>query len=180
MSKDSDLNQMDWQRLRDEVATLRQAIRYHRDQKGDERCYLDDDLLYERLPEGKTDVARVLPCNFLENCKQFFEARQNVPFKSVAELYQGWDKDKPYLSPVKLKLIIEMLQYASADMSNSGCNDYLLDNTDENWEFVQGYLEFYGEKDNPEHERPKGKRRLELIDWMVCNYIISEVEKMNG
>lgn len=38
-----------------ECMKLRQAIRYHRDQKGYSRCFLDDLKLYELLPEWEED-----------------------------------------------------------------------------------------------------------------------------
>lgn len=175
---DTDLNQMDWEKLRDEVKKLRTAIRYHRDQKGDERCYLDDDQLYEVLPEVDITVERTLPCNFLENCKSFFENRQNRKYRSVDDLYAGWDKDKPYLSPVKMRTLIEILKQASDDMGNSSCNDMELENTDENWELVKGYLAHYGEDENPEHERPPLDYTLDVMDWMMCDYLIAELEEL--
>jgi hypothetical protein len=177
-SVDTDAIQMDHAQLFKELILLRNAVRYHRDQKGDERCHLDDDHLYEFLPEGKADMARVLPCNFLENCKHFFEKRQNVPYKSVADLYAGWDKDKPYLTPAKIKIIITLLKDASDMMNNSSCNDFDLENTDENWVVVQEYLAHYGEQNNPEHERAPLGKKLDLNDYMMCDYLVAELERM--
>ena len=42
------------QALMEEVESLRSAIRLHRDEKGHDRCWLDDQRLYSILPEGNT------------------------------------------------------------------------------------------------------------------------------
>lgn len=83
--------------LADEVIKLREAIRYHRDQKGDNRCWLDDEKLYEVLPEY-IPADTELPSRdvFLSNCAKFYECRQKTKYISVDDLYMDWDKDKPY------------------------------------------------------------------------------------
>jgi hypothetical protein len=57
----------------------RAAIRDHRDQKSDDRCFIDDLVLYGCLPEGSADVDFCLPpkCEFLESCARFWEQRQS-------------------------------------------------------------------------------------------------------
>lgn len=66
--------------------TLLAAIRKHRDQRGDDRCWLDDEELYSNLPEGhnKTDMALHSPCEMLANCVRFVASRQpdGVPYVS--------------------------------------------------------------------------------------------------
>lgn len=69
-----------------EVERLRAGIRYHRDQKGDDRCWVDDLRLYEMLPEGPVGYDSTLPPEdvFLDNCKRFCRTRQVLvgqPFK---------------------------------------------------------------------------------------------------
>ena len=72
---DTDLKQLDQLALRNEIVKMRKALRYHRDQKGDDRCWLDDDLLYELMPE--TPPSTLLPSPaFMERCQRFHEARQ--------------------------------------------------------------------------------------------------------
>jgi hypothetical protein len=58
------------------VSVLEAAIRKHRDQRGDDRCWLDDEELYATLPEGFTPVVRD-SCVELERCKKFIECRHN-------------------------------------------------------------------------------------------------------
>lgn len=75
--------------LQARVAQLEDAIRKHRDQRGDDRCWMDDDELYDVLPPAEyTDPrARRLcePAVMLENCKRFIASRHNP--------------DMPYVSP---------------------------------------------------------------------------------
>jgi hypothetical protein len=83
---DQDLENMSPDLLKEEIRRLRDVIRYHRDQKGDDRCWVDDLRLYEILPEGAVGLDTTLPTEevFLENCKRFCRSRQvpvGEPFK---------------------------------------------------------------------------------------------------
>jgi len=78
-SVDDDINQIGPEQLRGELRKLRSAVRYHRDQRGDDRCWLDDVKLYKALPEGEVQFAEFkLPCRqkFLSSCSKFWESRQ--------------------------------------------------------------------------------------------------------
>ena len=81
-----DLEAMSLEELKEETKRLRAVIRYHRDQKGDDRCWVDDLRLYEALPEGADGHDSALPTEevFLENCKRFCRSRQ-VP---VGEIFK--------------------------------------------------------------------------------------------
>lgn len=63
------------------------AIRKHRDQKGDDRCWQDDAELYQILPEGHTPPAVDEPV-MLENCKRYIERRQCPLTKYVPNLVE--------------------------------------------------------------------------------------------
>lgn len=52
------------------------AIRKHRDQKGDDRCWMDDEELYKILLEGYVPPERD-SCVELEFCKKFIATRHN-------------------------------------------------------------------------------------------------------
>jgi hypothetical protein len=69
--------------LYNEVLKLRYGIRQHRDEKGHDRCWIDDEKLYLLLPE-KQNANFVLPikCEFLTNCEKFWEDRQPKQSKS--------------------------------------------------------------------------------------------------
>jgi hypothetical protein len=61
------------------IQSLRKAIRNHRDEKGHDRCWLDDQTLYNSLPEGLNGINQTLPSEkeFLTNCKKYFEYRKS-------------------------------------------------------------------------------------------------------
>lgn len=52
------------------------AIRNHRDQRGDDRCWLDDEALYAALPEGYTPPAREVAVE-LALCEKFIQCRRH-------------------------------------------------------------------------------------------------------
>lgn len=88
------------------------AIREHRDQGGDNRCWLDDEKLYSVLPEGfeQTDLALHDPCDMLPNCVRFLLSRQ--------------PKGVPYISPQveidKLRAKVKQLQEENTQLLNDG------------------------------------------------------------
>jgi len=55
---------------------LREAIRTHRDERGDDRCWEDDERLYKALPEGYAPPERDTSVE-LENCKRYISCRRN-------------------------------------------------------------------------------------------------------
>ena len=61
-----------------EVLKLRAAIRSHRDQKGDDRCWMDDVELYKNLPEGVVDADFSLLSDeqFRRNCDVYIQNRK--------------------------------------------------------------------------------------------------------
>lgn len=63
-------------RLNSELERLRAGIREHRDTKGDDRCWRDDEALYKLLPEGFTPPA-IDSAVELERCRQFIASRQH-------------------------------------------------------------------------------------------------------
>ena len=74
---DADLENMDASELRAEALKLRSAIRAHRDQLGDDRCWLDDFALYKALPDNAPIITRLPPKEFfIPHCEHFWETRQ--------------------------------------------------------------------------------------------------------
>lgn len=66
------------------IATkLLQAIRKHRDQRGDDRCWMDDEELYAALPEGYTPPARDTAV-MLKHCERFIVCRENPKTEYVS------------------------------------------------------------------------------------------------
>ena len=77
-SLDKDLDLVSHNSLKDEVLKLRNAIRSHRDQKGDDRCWMDDIELYKALPEGvaEADLSLLSDEQFRRNCDLFIKNRK--------------------------------------------------------------------------------------------------------
>ena len=72
--------------LLDELDRLRAAIRKHRDQRGDDRCWLDDRELYAVLGDANDGDQRLPPPEeMLECCKRYIAHRH--------------DPSLPYVSP---------------------------------------------------------------------------------
>ncbi|MEK7504931.1 MAG: hypothetical protein AAB589_01475 [Patescibacteria group bacterium] len=84
--------------LRQEIIGIRNAIRWHRDQKLDDRCWLDDYLVWGKVIELIL-VSRKLPSfdKMMVQCGLFFAfrgAEEADPFPPDAILDQKeWDKD---------------------------------------------------------------------------------------
>jgi hypothetical protein len=62
---------------------LQAAIRKHRDERGDDRCWLDDEELYKVLPEGYTPPPRDTAVE-LANCERFIACRHNPATEYVS------------------------------------------------------------------------------------------------
>ena len=63
--------------------SLLAAIRKHRDYRGDNRCWVDDEELYRVLPEGYTPPERDAVVE-LENCKKYITRRHNPRTRYVS------------------------------------------------------------------------------------------------
>lgn len=92
---DNDLNTMSTRQLEDEVIRLRAGIRKHRDQRLDDRCWMDDFELYELMPEGIhpgfVDL-RLLPREeMMRNCSHFVDCRATTltPEEAVQKYKSG-------------------------------------------------------------------------------------------
>lgn len=62
--------------LRQRIKELEDAIRTHRDQRGDDRCWMDDQQLYAVLGDTKANTALPPREVFLANCARFYACRQ--------------------------------------------------------------------------------------------------------
>lgn len=93
--------------LRNSIQESRAAIRYHRDQKGDDRCFLDDYIVWARLPDSPMIFTR-LPefSQAMRLCEIFYTFRRAdyadpVPPDAITDR-SHWDDDLVYLSSVGL------------------------------------------------------------------------------
>lgn len=69
--------------LKSRIAELEAAIRSHRDQRGDDRCWMDDETLYTVLPEGYTPPVRDSSVE-LERCQKYITCRHNPATEYVS------------------------------------------------------------------------------------------------
>ena len=84
---DGELSTLSREELIAEVVGLRNIIREHRDQRGDDRCWLDDFLLYAALPDRIPALSTLPPKEvFMPSCERFHDTRQ-CPLK-LEELHQ--------------------------------------------------------------------------------------------
>lgn len=108
---------MNPEELRGSILTMRQAIRRHRDTKGDDRCWLDDFLVWKILSDSPDDLT-VLPAyeDAMSACRSFFELRRSseldpVPVDAIVDSAH-WDEDLVNASEEQLGLILAMLSAA--------------------------------------------------------------------
>jgi len=112
---DVDLTRMSADELRQEVMKLRNAIRTHRDQKGDANCWLDSQMyLYGLLPE-KIDADPQLPNKNLMmiNCSRYYECRKNgenyFPLEELPkkiEFAADWISIKDRIPPFDIDVVV--------------------------------------------------------------------------
>lgn len=65
------------------IRELEDAIRAHRDARGDDRCWLDDETLYRVLPEGYQPPSRDTAVE-LDRCRQFIACRRHPATEYVS------------------------------------------------------------------------------------------------
>ena len=75
------------------------------------------------------------------------------------------------------KLAAEMLELASAEFSNHGCNDLELENTDENWAMIEAMEDWNGSRPEDRNERPRGNKKIFTNDWFVMSYLANLLTK---
>lgn len=59
-----------------DLRALQNTVRNHRDMRGDDRCWIDDEVLYNALPEGYVPPDRDSRVE-LKLCEQFITCRHN-------------------------------------------------------------------------------------------------------
>lgn len=91
-----ELADLDKSQLMKAIKDRRKAIRYHRDQIGDDRCWLDDGLVWAALNTTPAEP-KVLPDyeKMMEHCSAFFYKRQEKEFDQIKDQMDEtkWDED---------------------------------------------------------------------------------------
>lgn len=96
------------------IIEARSAIRWHRDQRGHYRCWLDDLRVYEALPDYENPFSKEL-CSrpeFLDRCEQFWNRRQAAgeqPQSKVARKNPEADADLEAMSIIQLRRELDRL-----------------------------------------------------------------------
>lgn len=102
--------------LKQSIINLRVAIRKHRDQKGDDRCWVDDYWLYDLLPGNKKRLpSHIAYEEGMQCCIDFFEHRKSEPVyvqqeKTMIPEYK--DDDLDVMNNRELTLELARLRHA--------------------------------------------------------------------
>jgi len=122
---------------REGITKARRAIREHRDQTGDYRCWVDDEVLYYRtLPElaGKTPPVPAFE-DFMTRCKGYHEKRQDpaeLPQEIALDSSKGpleltydeaLDRDLVHMSESDLARTLEVLLTGIREHRSRGYRD---------------------------------------------------------
>jgi hypothetical protein len=82
------------------------------------------------------------------------------------------------LTDNEMRHVGKMLDEYSDELSNHGCNDYELDNTQDNWDMVER-MNAWNEKTTVEEwrksgdarKRPKSGHKIVITDWFLAAYL---------
>ncbi len=92
-------------RLLARILQLRNSIRYHRDQVGDDRCWLDDYLMYRLLSDTYPEP-RYSRKEGMDRCREFYKlrnaSRQDPTPREAIRDRKHWDDDLVSMSQEKL------------------------------------------------------------------------------
>jgi hypothetical protein len=94
------------------IKERRKVIRYHRDQKGDNRCWLDDFLVWDMLENSTLSV----PDSFegkMKICREFYtyrRAKKDDSFPVVSSFSTHSDRELKSLNKIQLILQIFIIQ----------------------------------------------------------------------
>lgn len=82
------------------------------------------------------------------------------------------------LTANEMQHVGKMLDEYSDELGNHGCNDYELDNTQENWNMVERMYAWNEEttverwrKSADAHKRPKSGQKIVIMDWFLVAYL---------
>lgn len=85
------------------------------------------------------------------------------------------------LTKAELKLISELLELAAGNFSNHGCNDYEIDNTEENKQLLIEMINWNGDECEIEEEIPKiescKRKTLYAADFCLMSYLAARAAK---
>lgn len=74
------------------------------------------------------------------------------------------------ITPTELSIASRLMGIAQEEFSNHGCNDFRLENTDENWRFVMDMHAWNGDEESLGNRPPPGKD-IWTQDFFVMSYL---------
>lgn len=86
------------------------------------------------------------------------------------------------LSKAELALIARLLEEASDDLSNNGCNDYSIPATEENKKIMLEMFEWNGDIDERQDdvaEVLESKDEIDTYDWYIASYLASRCKNLS-
>ncbi len=111
--------------MKERIIELRDVIRYHRDQKGDERCWLDDFIVWKTI-SGKDITELPTYEEGMKRCRAYFTLRSAESFdETVADVIYDkarWDEDLTMIGEDGLRYELANLENAIKKHRDiSGC-----------------------------------------------------------
>ncbi len=87
----------------------------------------------------------------------------------------------PFLSKAELKMISQLLEEASEEYSNNGCNDYKVPATEENKKMVAEMIEANNDIDWQDDVRDVMNTKDEIFtyDWMLMSHLANRCKKLS-
>ena len=85
--------------LSQKISRIRGAIRQHRNQRGDNRCWLDDYLVWKTLDEDCGEPVTI-PDDAMDRCRAFYEFRRSDTFDETS---LGTSVDREHVSDADLE-----------------------------------------------------------------------------
>lgn len=70
-------------------------------------------------------------------------------------------------------IFLRLLQQASQDLGNAGCNDFYMENTDANWAIYEAVCDWNQTDQEDRIRRPDNRSRpIPFQDWILLDYFI--------
>ncbi|MEZ0224701.1 MAG: hypothetical protein ACAH83_09125 [Alphaproteobacteria bacterium] len=99
--------------LREAIANRRAVIRAHRDAKLDDRCWLDDYLVWDMVEGSPPDISAPPPyAEAMQRCRDYYQHRRSETFDAADSAGGSDDKDLSAMEQAKLAKALGALQAA--------------------------------------------------------------------
>lgn len=82
------------------------------------------------------------------------------------------------ITPLEARYAAELLDLAADQFSNHGCNDYELENTDENWRLVQEMEARNGDSPEYRSRRPAQNKTIYTQDFCLMRYLAHKLKQV--